>query len=301
MPSMRVRSICRTALIAVLAACVGASNALAETEGALSSAQGESLLIRPGVGEVAPAAGIAVLPGDTLVTNTDGRVVLLVGTESMLVLGGSAKLSFESVIDGRTFGRRISLSAGALRIAARDDEPVVVMTPAAVIQVRNAYAVIRHDSESGATTILGLAGQTEITDREKTLAVYTVEMGQWSSVERGRPPRIPSAADDETAKRLLVETSLPFEHESPPSSHALIAKDDPLRDWPLKSRTTFGAVGLGAEGVAKAEFEALPLPGPDGFDAPSDVEIDRESEVTVLLIFNNIAEKRRLHKKDRKP
>ncbi|MCC6157196.1 MAG: FecR domain-containing protein [Deltaproteobacteria bacterium] len=268
--------------------------ARADSEIVALAVEGRVTIVRPGVGDVALAPGIVIEPGDHLVSDDEGRALVRWADNALVTIGPYTQVLFDRVSGGGSIGD-IAILSGDARVLVRPNEaaiPARIATKSAKIVTGDGYFAVRHERNEERTQILGLAGSIDVSRPEDDRVKYTVSPGQWCAVDRASGVAIPQSANPEFTESLKSNTAIRYfpPAESLPGQVKNLG-DSPLRDIPTKLTGTIG--GTGVETSTLAEFE--PFPSNDGRspDIPEGLEIDRESDVSLVIIFNDLIEKNR--------
>lgn len=282
------------AALGTLCVCVWASAVRAGSEIVALAVEGRVTVVRAGVGDVSLAPGVLVEPGDLLVSDDEGRALVRWADNALVTIGPYTQVLFDQTSGPNTIGD-IALLSGVVRVLVRPASVPTfahVATKAARIISGDGYFVVHHDRNEERTQVLGLSGSVDVSRFGDDRVRYTVSPGQGCAVDRATGVAIPQTASPEFASSMKERTAiryLPATETLPGQAKNL--GDNPLRDIPTHLSGTTGRSGIVTS--ATAEFE--PFPSNDGrsSDFPEGLEIDRESDVSLIIIFNDLVAKNR--------
>ncbi len=286
-------------LLAPLLALASAHTADADSETVALATQGRVTIVRAGVGDIALAPGIVIEPGDHLVSDDEGRALIRWSDEALFTVGPFSQVLFEGASTVESIGT-VALLSGDVRVLKRPNEAArraIVRTKSAEIAVGDGYLVAGHERAGERTRIVVLSGSADVSRADSDRVRFTVLPNQSSVVDETAGPAIPQLAPPELIDTMKTRTAIRYapEPDSLPGQVRNLG-DNPLRDIPTKLTGSVSGTGIGPSSAA--EFEAFPTSDNHSPDIPEGLDIDRESDVSLVIIFNDlIAKNRPLEKK----
>jgi hypothetical protein len=164
-----------------------------------------------GAGSVPLRPGMAVEPGDHVVTGPGARLEIRCGDGSTLALGESTTLSL-AILEDRGGGLRqalLRLVEGIVRIALPEEHPwsrFDVVTPTAIASARSTIWIV--EAKTGDTAVFVARGAVDVSNRTVPGTV-TLRPGDGTDVPPMGPPTPPKRWGQARIDSALARTALP--------------------------------------------------------------------------------------------
>lgn len=183
-------------LVVPLAAPAAEPSVVVEVEGAAE-------IGRAGVWTAA-TSGSAIREGDELRTGSQGRMLLLFDDGSVVVVGKDSHLVIDEHLfePSGTVRSLLHLVQGKLRALVSEAFEAAgavyeIETTTSVASVRGTEFVVHHDPVTGATDIVGIAGEVEVYSALSwTKGAVVLKPRELTHIERGKFPTLPRTLPD---------------------------------------------------------------------------------------------------------